>query len=335
MRDINEFIGKNNVDTVRILINWINDCYRAPETVQTNYAILYGDSGNGKTFLVQLLADLFHLELFRITPFDIESGKDIYDIIKSVNITTLQGKKHRMILVDDFEDFKSSYQKQLLVIKDISHYPVVYTFRSHPTNQEFIKGSLKAPKGRVLKIQKPLTEDLVEYMKKHSSLPIEKIREIAQESNSVRSAMLCLKGSCVNDTLNPWISKGRMLQTIQKRNLTSILDRYDIRMVFRAIQGYDSKALSVKEAFADYDYRLCAKFERVGSISGIDPWLVNHMTEPIEDVDLRLVYRSFNNGKKKKETKPTVAKVKKKETKPEPVKKERKIDNTPSLSKWL
>ena len=337
MRKLSDFIGSNNIDTIQVLVEWINSCYRAKDTVETNYAILYGDSGNGKTFLIQLLAELFHLELFRVTPFDIESGQDIYDILKSVNITTLQGKKHRIILVDDFHDFKKNYQNQLLKIKDISQYPVVYSMRRYPTRQDFINGSLKASKGRLLKVEKPLSTEILEYLKEHSSLPIPELRKIAEESTSFRSAILCVNGNCVNDTLDPWTSRGKVLQSMKNRKLDRILDRGDIRTTFRAIQGYDEKALEVRKAFSDFDYRVCGKFERVGTISGIDPWFVNNMEEPIEDVELRLVYKQYNNKKKKSKNNTKNKEPKKQEqpVKQTPAKKESVPHNTPSLSKWL
>ena len=332
-RDISEFIGSNNFDTVQVLVNWINACYRSPETVETKYAILFGNSGNGKTFLITLLADLFHLQLFRVTPFDIESGTDVYDIIKSVNVSTLEGKKHKLILIDDFTDFKKRYQKQLLQINEISRYPVVYTMRGYPYDQEFASGSLKGAKGRLLKLEKPLTSEVTAYLKKHSTLPDKELEKIAQESISFRSAILSAKGADINDTLNPWTSQSKVLYSIRDRKLDRMLDRYDVRMLFRAIHEYTDNSLKVMTAIADFDYRLCAKFERVDSVSGIDPWFVNNMEAPIHRMNLRLIYKpkKNNNSKKSQKKKQQEAKTQTIASKKEP----KKQHNAPSLSKWL
>jgi len=337
MRSIKEFVGSNNFKTVQTLVNWINDCYRNKDSVDSNYAILQGDSGNGKTFLVQLLADVFHLQLYRITPFDIESGATLGDIFKSINVTTLEGKAHKLILVDDYDDYQSRYKKKLKKIVDISKYPVIFTTRFFPSDRTFVNGSLKGPRGRLLKVEKPLRSELVRHLKKQSTLTEKELNHIVEESLSTRSAILSTQSNAINDTLDPWRSKYHFLQTIQDRELQKLLDRRDVRVIFRALHNYDEKGLAVMERFADFDYRLCAKFERVERISGIDPWFVNHMEEPIGDVNLQTVYKEYKKKKssKKKSKKKTLGDVKKQKVKKGNGKKVVKADDSSSLNKWF
>ena len=323
MQTLTDFIG--NKEAISKVGNWLNACYHN-EIRETNYIVLQGNSGNGKTELVLLLANSFDVALFRINPSDIENQQDLNDFIKSVNITTLEGKKHKLILIDDLDDYSKDYQKKLYELPLISKHPIIYTCKTSYFDKDFLK------EGMYVKLKKPLTSELLEYLKTISNLPEDKLKEIALESKSVRSAILSVKNASVNELLNPNVTKWESLRSINERKLTEPINRENINFIFKSIKGYDKNALAVMLRFADFDYRIKAKFEE------IDPYFVNEMKEPIEKVKLEYVYNDENyNGKK--ESKKTEDKVIEKEEKKEVIvfEKETKKQKKPlsTLDKFL
>jgi len=302
MQTLNDFVG--NKEAISKIINWLNACYHN-EIRETNYVVLQGVSGNGKTELVLLLAKSFDVALFRITPSDIENQQDLNDFIKSVNITTLEGKKHKLILIDDLDDYSKENQKKLFELPLVSKHPIIYACKTTYFDKDFLKN------GMYVKLKKPLTSELMEHLKTISDLPEDKLKEIALESKSFRSAILSVKNASVNELLNPNITKRESLRSINDRKLMEPINRENINFIFKSIKGYDKNALLVMLRFADFDYRIKAKFEE------IEPYLVNKMIEPIEKVKLDYVYNEDNHNGKKKESKKTedkiIEKVEKKE----------------------
>ena len=329
-----------NQETISVLVDWLNIYYHQPTKEIPNYAILFGSTGNGKTYIPTVLAKEFGVERFRITVDDIKSNEDFNQIIKSINMATLDGAKHKLILVDDVDAFQSKYQTRLFEIGKISKNPVIYTSStfSLPFNAsdfmkekwaEFIKDSLKkvarSPEGRIiwsklLKIEKPTVDDLFGYLKSISKLPDDTLRMIAEKSKSVRSAVLSTYNIAINDLTDGIATKGDLLKSITKRQLDEPLTRENIDFIFKAIRGYDDNAFKVMKKFADFNYRIKAKYEE------IDPIFVNEMEEPIEKIKLSYpkFERSNNTQKKAYDQK-----------KPESKKKEQTPKQEPSLGKWI
>lgn len=307
---LEEFIG--NHKQIKVLVDWLNICYHEPTTETSNYCIVYGPPGNGKTLLVELLAKEFSVELFKITPLD---STGILDIIKSVNIKTFDGTNHKLILVDDLDEFPSRVTKQLIKIAEISNHPIIYTCKVVPAYQDaFVNGSLKDIKERLIWIRKPLTSEILDYLKSISNLPIETLDKIARESKSVRSAVLSIQNQSVNDLTNPTDSLIDTFRKLNNRCIDKVFNRYDITKVFNSIKGYDKDALRVMAKFAEFDFRATCKFE------DIDPVFLNEMAEPIEKVE-------FENKKKNNSNKIKIEKPK------ELIKKEQ--NKMVSVNHWL
>jgi len=315
---LEDFLG--SYKQIQILVEWLNRYYHEPTAEISNYVIIWGPPGNGKSLLPELLAKEFGIDLFKITPLD---SLNINDIIKSVNVTSFDGSNHKLILVDDLDEYPIRVRTELCKIPEISNHPIIYTCKVAPyKNEKFIRGSLKDVKGKLIYIGKPLTSELLEYLKTKSNLPIEQLDKIARESRSVRSALLSIHNQSVNTLTNPIDSLGTLLRKVNNRCVDKPLDRYTIETVFKSIRGYGKDELKVMLKFAEFDYRAKGKFE------DIDPIFINEMLEPIEKVKLEYQYTNNSNGKKSNTTKKPKAVIKKK-SKPKPKQK------GPSVDSWL
>jgi chromosomal replication initiation ATPase DnaA len=300
---IDEFVG--NKDIVKIIGDWLSVYYEDKNKASNNYAILFGYSGNGKTFLVSLLAKEYRVELFHVTPEDVSSEQDAYNIYKSVNMKTLDNTNYKLILVDDIDEMPKEYQQIIFDIGKISIYPVIYTSKSYSLSKEFLDGSLKkivignkgnVRKSELLKLTKPLTSILEEHLRKKAdeigiTITDEVLHDIALNSKSVRSAELSLYNQMVNEILNPEKTRYELLRSISTRKLQEPLTRININYIFKSIQGYDDDAFRVMLKFAEFEYRIRVKNEE------IDPIFVNEMTEKIQNVKFEHEYENNNNHK--------------------------------------
>jgi len=287
MKTVDDFIG--NKSSVEKLCTWLTKYYHEPTAEIPNYCILSGISGNGKSFLPTLLANSFKVELFQITPLDITSMEDVNEVIKSINTTTLTGGRYKLVLIDDIDEYQVGYRTRLMEIAELSNHPVIFTCKKYVFlhEPEFTKNALR------IKLNKPLTRELLNYLKTISRLDIHILDNIARQSKSVRSAILALYSHSPNSLINPIETGYLLFKTINKRQLTQVLNRRNIKYIFDAIRGYDEDALKVMERFAEFDYRIRARFE------DIEPFFVNKMEEPIERVKLESRKKSKYVFKKK------------------------------------
>jgi len=326
-KTVNDFVGKNNFNTVSTLAKWIENYYFEPDKVKHNYAILIGSSGNGKSYLCELLANSFNIELFRVTPNDITSKEDLYDIIKSVRIKTLSGKQHKLILIDDFDDYQKVYKNGLIEIGTLSCYPVIYTLKSYPYGlKEFANNSLKN-NNRFLYVNKPLKSDLMQHFS--GKLSDEELEDLIEKSVSFRGVMLGITGGA-NELIEAEENVFQVLNSMKKRELNNPIDRKNVKLFFDSVKGDKGSGkniLMVRQALNEYSYRTHVQHET------IDPWEINNAETPFEKVSFTPVFRKRknrnNNIKKEKKTRkkklPSVEK-----TKVEDVKKKE-----PSLRKWF
>jgi len=274
---------------------WLNEFFHGE--AKKGKAIFYGQSGDGKTLLAQLLSKSYDVELFSICPFDIKGEDNLNDFIKSLNSKPLT-KEKKIILIDDIDEFQSRYRNKLLKVTSI--YPIIYTTKT--LGRDVISNEFKS-ECQIIFI-KPLTSELIEHLKSKCSLPIEQIDEIARKSKSVRSAELSILTECINDLRDDIGTYGKLIYDLQQRCLTQTVNRDNIKTIFDSIKSYDKDSLKVMERLADFDFRIRYKYEE------IDPWFVNNMTEPIDRVVEKKEFKNSNNKKKpKKEVKERVEKT--------------------------
>jgi hypothetical protein len=335
---LDEFIG--NKTTIKCIGDWLSVYYEDRKKATNNYVILFGNSGNGKTFLVSLLAKIYGVELFHITPDDIRSKENAYEIYKSINLATLENTKYKLILIDDVDEIDSKYLETILEIGKISIYPVIYTSKTYSLPKEFKEDSLKeiildykqeVKQKRFLKVIKPLTSELKEHLKTKANelgmnISDAVLHDIALNSKSVRSAELSLYNNAVNELVDPEQTKREILESLPKRKLKYPLTRKNdgpgnIYFIFNSIRGYDDNAFKVMMKFAEFEYRIIVKHEE------IDPILVNEMSEPIELVKFEYIYH--NNSKEK----PGINQ--REPTRPQNVEPKTDTKKVPSVDKWL
>jgi len=270
MVTLQTFVGLN----AKLKLNkWLNEFFHKKTRETKEYCILFGSSGNGKTLLPKLLAEDYDTELFYVCPLDVKSSNDVNNIIKTVNTKSLTHRA-KIIHIDDIDEFHYNFKKKLL--ETTSVYPIIYTCN-------LIKGFTPDFKkyGLIVFMNRPVTSEILGYLKTVSDLPIEILDKIARGSKSVRSAVLSTYTGEINELRHPTISMKELVWHVKRRNLEEFLDRGKISYIFKSIQGYDENVLKVMERFADFDYRCCVKFEE------IDEYFVNNMIEPLEKVEMK------------------------------------------------
>jgi len=308
MKTIKDFVG-NDIQLHKIC-DWLTNKYHTDSDDIAKYAIIHGFSGNGKTFLGEVLADVFKVELYRITPFEIESEDDLNEAIKSINIKTLTGKKHRLIFIDDIDEFSYKQRKKLYTIPAISIYPVIYATKTFSIDKDFYQFNKDA---LTISLSKPRMGDMIPYIKE--KLPFHydktKVEQILKESKSFRSAVLSIYSMSSNSLVNPDITRQEFLSLINRRRIKRNINSKDVRIIFDSIRGYDTNALKVMLRFAEFDYRLNAKHEKAEgeSYPTIDKFFINNMEEPIHKVALK--YQYTENNKTNSQIIKTIKKTKK------------------------
>lgn len=289
---LDSFVGSNARNQAKF---WLNEFFDG--VASKGIVIFYGVSGNGKTILAKLLAEAYDVELFSICPFDIKGEDSLNDFIKSLNSKPLT-KEKKIVLIDDIDDFSIRYRKKLLGVSSV--YPIIYTTKN--LHKDTLSDEFKS-KCQIIKVKKPLTSEIIDHLKTRCSFPIEKIDEIAKKSKSVRSAELSIYNESINELINPPDTYSQMITEMKQRCLTKTVNRDNIKTIFRSIKGYDEDSLKVREKLAEMDFRIKYKYEE------IDPWFVNNMIEPIEDVIEYKDYKRNNKKKPKKVVRETVEKI--------------------------
>jgi len=272
------------------------------------YVIIWGNSGNGKTFICEYFAEFFGVELYRVTAEDITTKQELNYFLQSLNTTSLDGGD-KLFLIDDFHEFSGRLGKSLM--RDIqkyapqSRYPVIFTCLEYPKTDDFSKQAL------IVYMGKPFKNQMFDYLKKlNTTLSDEELYDIAENSVSFRSAVLTAKTCVKNECLLPYVSNRALYKSINERNLQEPITVRNIRKIFKGISGVDDASISVMKRFADFDFKIKRyKDSFVSYYREVDPFLVNNMVEPIQKVKLDATYKKpkfkkIKPPKKEKKEKP-------------------------------
>lgn len=283
-------------------------CDNGFEHHSKTHLIIWGDSGNGKTFLCEYFAEFFDVELYRVTAEDITNQDELNYFIQSVNSTALDGRE-KLIVVEDYNEFGGLFgNRAIRTIKDFvpkSRYPFIFTHHQYPKRDDFVNA------GILVYMMKPFKNQMFSYLKSiNTGLSDEKLMEIAVKSASFRSAVLTAKSSVNNDFLLPYVSKRTLLKNITKRELQEPVTAKNIKMIFNSIRGIDDNAFAVMKRFSDFDFQIKRCYRDV------DPFLINNMVEPVEKVTFEATYKkpSFKKIKPPKKKKAVEKKKEKKKT---------------------
>jgi len=316
---LNNFVGYTS--NIRDLENWLSDFFDNKNR-ENNYAIVVGKSGNGKTYLVEKLANRFKSQLFRITPDDIQDNNDINNVIKSLNLyNPLEGSRRKIILIDDIDEFYYVYRNRL--IKDLprlSLNPVIFTSKSFKFPPEFKNYSLKVGKKKTWYVLiDPFEYNVYQFLKTlPSDYSDKQLKDIAYKSPSVRSAILSLNGP-INDIIETDVTRWDNIRNIKERKFNEPLTRRNKKYIFNSIRGCNNGTLydlsAVVDKFLDFNERIVCKHETHDGVSeGINCWFINNMKEPVTKVKWYYTYskkKGNNKSKKVIEKKPKKKIVKK------------------------
>jgi len=258
-----------NINNKNKLIKWLKEFYNGRQKKTPNYAVLHGPPGNGKTYLVETLAQSMKLNIHKVTPDD--NFKEFLQTINMCKLDDLETKK--LILIDSIDEFNNTYIQELDIV---CIYPVIYTSVNYPPE------SLR--KGLTLSIKKPFTSEVFTLLKakqqklgfNHSN---DVLLKIAEQSISVRSAINSLYTGIPQTTSYPDTSPFGIYLSLKSRRLQQDLDIPLLHMLTKNLNLYTDAGLKVLEQFAEYDYRLKVKFEKT-----IPKYEVNNMTAPIEQI---------------------------------------------------
>lgn len=263
------------------------------------FAIICGNSGNGKTYLCKQLASTFDYQLREITADDINSKEDLDVILKTANMKEMTGKK-KLIVIDDVPAIRrklsririSKEIKKIFEVARLSHYPVIFTTDTYKKSH----GGKLFPdyitkNGKKIWINKPPNRLLVKFLEKvDKNVDKKRLKEIAQKSPSVRSAIRSVQTNSINDITEEKVSNRQLLKMMSSRNMPTEIKRDNIHMIGNSITlGRNTNIndlVDVMERFADIDYRVKGKHQ------DIEPWIVNHVPEKIENVWLANNYKN-------------------------------------------
>jgi len=264
-----------------------------------DFAIICGNSGNGKTYLCKQLASAFDYQLREITADDINSKEDLNIILKTTNNKEITGKK-KIIVIDDVPAIRrklgrmqaSRYIKKIFDVAQISHYPVIFTTDTYKKSH---RGKLFpdyiTKNAKKIWINKPPNRLMIKFLKKiKDDVDEDKLKEIAQKSPSVRSAIKSVQTNSINDVAEEKLSNRQLLKMMSARMMTASVTMDNIHMIGNSItlgrKTNIDDLVDVMERFADFDYRVKGKYQ------GIDPWIINHVPEKIENVWFANNYRN-------------------------------------------
>jgi len=306
--NIDEFVG--NEDIKISLTDWLNEFFHSKTNKTKDYVILYGNSGNGKTSLVYALANLFKVDVYRITADDASSIEKLNLCKQNLNLQKLDGNLKKIVLVDDLNEFRN--KGHITNLHKICKHPIIYT------NDFFINDTFGS-NGLQFEIKKPLTSQLIQLLKEKqielkTSCSIEQIDDIARHSISVRSAINSLYTKRKKSFIFPYINLyGESFQMIQ-RQLQKDMEYPLMKYFASKINCYNEDGYKVLSRFILFDSILTIKYK-----SNIDRYLINNMRESIHKVKL-INGKNYNKKESKKETKII-------QTKPKPKRK--------SISEWF
>lgn len=294
-------------------------CKKDFQYERCSFAIVYGGTGNGKSYLFEELTKEYNVELFRITSLDIEEGKDIINIIKTMNAMTLEGKKNKLVVIDDIDEYKLNIAKKLYDLITETKQPIVFIRGTYPTKEE--RNNYGKP--LIVEIKKPSVSELKSHLRTVSNLSEDLLERIARESPSFRSAVLSANSSLVNDLIVSYKSGYQQLKELKARKFEEPLTRENVKWLFNSIRGVEEEPYKLMEHIAEFDYLIRSKFME------IDPFVLNNLPVDFKKVNFEQRFRNSENGKKKpKKLKKIVVKEKKeKNQKTEIIKKQVGLDN--------
>ena len=289
---------EGNEYVVSKVSTWLEEVYHSKTNKTPKLVILHGVSGNGKTALVYHLAELFKVDVYKITSEDISTKENLNNVLQCLNICSFDTSHlHKIVLLDDIQDI--SYNTYIKII-DISMHPII------ATSDSYISNSIPC-KYLQFQIKKPRTSQIVKILKQHSlstNYTNSQLEHFAKEAKSVRSAINTIYTGQIQTLTQPKPSILDIRIQLQQRNIQKDLDIPLVKGLSKNQNCYTEDGYKIFNRFMEFDNNLKVKFQQT-----IDKDIVNLVPEPIEKI------RWFRNQKPK--FKPKQTKKPKPQKKPE------------------
>lgn len=293
---VNLYKGKDNVPYA--LDNWLKSYFKN-EAVEP-YVILFGSSGNGKSYAVEHLAKEYNLDFLRFTVDDFDN---INIIEKSLNLQSINSKNKKIIVFDDIQDIKN--KKRLYEMCSLTYFPVIYIADNlSKIDKAFIAEAL------VLSLKRPFDfqiREILEQKAKELNLTCKNIYDIAHESVSIRTAIQGLYLDYPIEKRPPKDSSYATLKLMSNRVLNEDINWFLLREAFRNIKNTDIKSYRLMEQFAYFDYVINYLHFKNKNIL-LDRIFFNNMPN-IELVKPEFKERTKNNKVSKQKEQPIVKEV--------------------------
>jgi len=170
------------------LEEFIRDKYY--KTSNKKYAIIYGDSGNGKTTIVYKISKLLDADVLRFNSDELGST----EIMKIINMRRLDTRKPRIIFFDNFDDYRRKIN--FIDMHKYTNHPIIYscidirkTFNTARFKRDYEENNIL-----LIHIKKPLPSELKQLLEdicKKNKIELDEntLNEISQKSKSVRHAI--------------------------------------------------------------------------------------------------------------------------------------------------
>jgi len=189
----------------------------------------------------------------------------------------------------------------------ISINPIIFTSKSFKLPQDLKNYALKVGKKKSWYVDiNPIDYHLYKFLKTlPSDFTDEKLKDIAYNSPSVRSAILSLNGP-INDMIETEETRWDKIRNIRQRKFNEPLTRMNKKYIFNSIRGCKYCSIgelsSVVDKFLEFNERIESKHETYdGKSEGINCWFINNMVEPVGKVKWH--YQFVKKPGRKKENK--------------------------------
>jgi len=286
---------KGNFETVSSLNEWLKEFFHSKNGKTKPYTIIHGSSGNGKTFLVECIAKDYKVDLLRFTADDFD---DVDLVEKSLNLQGINTENlSKIILIDDVQDIKN--KKRLYKLHETCNYPLIFITNDIKGLDDDFRDD-----GLVLRIKRPLTSEIKEYLEENAKelkIECDCIDEIATQSNSIRTALqgLLLGRPIIKNS--PLNSMSTNLRLMSRRALIEDLNYPTLVSAFRSLKEFTLESYRLKEKFCEFDELWHVQFFKDKERT-LDPIFINNIEEKIELV--KVEYKKKEEKiKEKKESK--------------------------------
>jgi len=242
---LKNYIG--NSKSVKSVYYWLKAYMYGYKQYIEPYVILYGGSGNGKTFLTKCLAEEYNLDLLL---FNADDFDNINDIEKSINLQSINSRNKKLVVFDDIRYIRN--KRRLYKLYETSNYPVIYIIDNlSKIDKDFIG------EGFVLQIKRPMHFEMRKILEpKVAELNIEckNLYDISEKCKSVRTALQSILLDYIIEKAPSGDSNYTNVKLMSNRVLREDISWLALKIAFDNIKPINNESLAVMQELSYFDY---------------------------------------------------------------------------------